>query len=144
MYDDKIALFEEFYGRYLVQGVIDKVNAYISNQQAFAEAAEAAAKLAKEEAAAAVLAATEAVAESAAARLAADEAAAVEQANAEAAKLAAAEAAASERNADSVTLGLTATPGNWHFLEIIFIICISAAVATMRSRRKKKNDARTR
>ena len=57
MYNEEIALFEEFYGRYLVQGVIDNVNAYIAEQKALEEAATTAAIAEAEEAAAAELAA---------------------------------------------------------------------------------------
>jgi len=41
MYDKEIVLYEEFYGRYLAQGIQDKVNEFIMQQQAIADAEEA-------------------------------------------------------------------------------------------------------
>jgi len=136
MYDDGIALYEEFYGRYLVQGVVDKVNAYLLEQQALAEAAEAAAVAEAEAAAAAELAAAEAAAELAAAELAAMEEA-VRIALAEAAAEAE-EAARAERAAEIEARRLEASSANKHFIEILIVLCICAAVLILNISRKKK------
>jgi len=90
MYDREIASYEEFYGRYLVQGMRDKVNEYIKEQQRLAEEAEAAA--------AAEAAALEAAI---AAELAAAEAAEAEMARVEALIRAAAQTAAAEALANA-------------------------------------------
>jgi len=97
MYDREIVSYEEFYGRYLVQGMRDKVNEYIKEQQRLAEEAEAAAiaeaealeaaELAVAEAAEAELARVEAMIRAAAQTAAAE---ALANAEAEAAELEAA------------------------------------------------------
>jgi D-alanyl-D-alanine carboxypeptidase len=89
MHNREIVSYEDFYGRYLVQGMRDRVNAYIIEQQRLAEEAEAAALAAAAEAAA--LEAAEA-----AARIAAVEAAEAELARVEAVIRAAVQAAAAE------------------------------------------------
>jgi len=129
MYNEGIVLYEEFYGRYLVQGVVDKVNAYILEQAALEEAAEAAAIA---EAEAAAIAAALAAAEAEAAALAAEEAAAAEAeaaaaaAAAEAAKAEAEAAAPAEAEKEAATLEENYKPG--HFIEVIFVLIISAVV----------------
>ena len=54
MFDEGIALYEEYYGKYLIYEVFERVRAYIQEQQEIAEreAAEEAARIAEEEAAA--------------------------------------------------------------------------------------------
>ena len=122
MVNEEISLYEEFYGRYLAQGVQDKVNAYIKEQQELAEAAEAAA-----------IAEAKAEAEAAAAAAEAEELAA--QAEAELDRIAAefltaARKAAEEKIAESNTGILEMPSGNRHFLEgiaalgIIIIIVV--------------------
>jgi hypothetical protein len=138
MHDEGIALYEEFYGRYLVQGIRDKVDAYLLEQRALAEAAEAeAAELAAAELAAAELAVELAAAELSAAELAAAELAAAELA---AAELAAAEAAAAF--AQEETTAPKTISGSRHFLEGISIISILIAVAMLYTvRRLRKNGS---
>ena len=80
-----IVSYEDFYGRYLVQGMRDKVNEYIKEQQRLAEEAEAAA-----------LEAAELEAAETAARLAAEEAAEAELARIETVIRIASQAAADE------------------------------------------------
>jgi D-alanyl-D-alanine carboxypeptidase len=133
MYNEAIALYEEFYGRYLVQGMRDKVNAYLIEQQELAEAA-AAAELEAAEAAAVELAAEEAAALAAAqaAELEAAELAEAEIAAAQEAEKAAAEAAAEPA---AVTVPFYE---NRHFLEIIPLFSIVAAVALSQILKKKR------
>jgi len=139
MKNEKIDLYEEFYGRYLVQGMIDKVNAFVMEQQALAEAAEAAAiaeALAAAEAAVAAAEAEALAAEQAAAEALALEEALAAEALAEAEKAAAAEALAMEE-AEKEARRQIATSGNRHFLEGIAVIFISATVAISFFVRKK-------
>ena len=132
MHSEEIVLYEEFYGRYLVQGVVDKVNSYILEQQALAEAAEAAAI----EEAEAEAAAAEAAALAEEEAIAAAEAAALAEAEAAAAK-AAAEAAEAEEAAAEEAEKLKMPSGNRHFLEGISVIGISIAVGVLYLVRKK-------
>jgi len=138
MNDMGIVLYEEFYGRYLVQGVIDKVNAYILEQQALAEAA-AEAAIAEAAAAEAALAAEIAAAEAAAA---AEEAVAAEAELAAeiAAQAAAAEAALAAAEAEAEAKRLEATSGNRYFLEgfsTLFIAVLAGVLLYTRKKRKK-------
>jgi D-alanyl-D-alanine carboxypeptidase len=135
MREEGIALYEEFYGRYLVEGVLDNVNAYLLEQQAIAAAEAAAAAAAN--AAAAEEAARLAKEAAEAARIAA---AAAEAGKVEAARIAAAAAAAAEATAAAVAEAAKITAadeaGSRHFLEVIFIIAIVAAVVVMYTVRK--------
>ena len=135
MKNEDIVLYEEFYGRYLVQGVFDNVKAYILEQQRLAELAEAEA---------AEAAAAEAAAAEAAEIAAAEAAAALAAAEAEAAALAAAEAAAAAEIAAAEATAAAelearqreATSANRHFIEIIAVIFISIFVLLLYFRRK--------
>ena len=139
MYDREIISYEEFYGRYLVQGMRDKVNEYIKEQQRLAEEAEAAAAL---EAAAAE-----------AAELAASEAEEAELARVEAIIRAAAQAAAAEAlaNAKAELAELEAMINdadkfNIHFIVTITILGFSAVAAVLyvvNTRSKHKDGPNT-
>ena len=139
MHDESIILYEEFYGRYLVQGVIDKVNAYIREQNEIAEAAELAAIAEAEAAAAEAAALAEAEAATAeAARqeviLAAEIKAEEERAAAELAAAIAAEKAEEEARIHE------ATSANRHFLELFATAGISIAVTGLVLVRKIKSS----
>jgi len=138
MFDEEIALYEEFYGRYLAQGIVDKVNAYILEQQALAEAAEAAAA---EAAAAEAAAEAAAVAEAEAAAVAAAELAAAEAAAELAAEIiAATEAAVAELAAEIEAIKAREheiASGNRHFLEVLSFIVILGALTVLFMRKKK-------
>jgi len=139
MYNEEIPTYEEFYGKYLIQGVRDKVNLYINEQRMLAEEAEAAALA---EAEAAELAAIEA-AEAEAAAIAA----------AEASELAAIEAAALAAKVNETKTVLTATASKItasmtyhhettyatrHFIEGIATLSILTAVLILHITRKRK------
>jgi len=134
MHEKEIILYEEFYGRYLVQGVRDKVNAYILEQQQLARAQAEALELAQAEAAAEVERAALAAAAQAAAVEAAQKAQAEAQAIAEAQVIlfSAKEAAlssAEELDAKIEQLeaaGVVMFSGGRHFLEGIVVLGISA------------------
>ena len=133
MYNEEIPFYEEFYGRYLVQGVLDKVNQYILEQQYIAEseaaAAEAAAEAAIQEAIAAEIAEAEA--------RAAEAAEAAKAAEAEEAAKAAKDALAAEI-AEAEIKKNTMPSGSRHFLEGISIVVISAAIIVWHLILKKK------
>jgi len=130
MHNEGIKLYEEFYGRYLAQGVQEKVKNYVLEQQAIAEAAEAAAIAEAEAAAAAEEAAQLAAAEEA-------EMARITEELMEAARKAA-EARLAEQEATEPEPEMPS--GNRHFLEgiaaigIILIIIILSL--TRRSNRR--------
>ena len=139
MHDESIILYEEFYGRYLVQGVFDKVNAYILEQKALAEAPEAAA-IAEAEAAAAqaaALAEEERAAAEAAEQTAILEAAIKAEEERAAAELAAAIAA---EKAEEEARIREATSANRHFLELFATAGISIAVTGLVLVRKIKSS----
>jgi len=142
MKEEEIALFEEFYGRYLAQGIIDKVNAFVIEQQALAEAAELAAIAEAEAAAAEAAALAEAEAAEAAARAAEEAAAAAEAAALEAARVAAENAAreaAEKAAAEEAARIHEATNANRHFIELFSIIGITSAlgIANVAKKRSK-------
>ena len=129
MHNEEIALFEEFYGRYLAQDVIDKANDWLIDQQA-AEAARIAAaeQAAAEEAAEAARIAEEEAVE--AARIAAEHEAAQQAAAEEEARIAAQQEAlrlAEETAAAELAARIReATTANRHLLELFAVIIISA------------------
>ena len=124
MYNEGIALYEEFYGRYLAQGVRDKVDKWVIEQRALAEAAEAA-RIAEEEAAAAeaIRIAEEEAAE--AARIAAETEATEKAAAEEAARIAAEEEIARIAAEEEAARIREATTKNRHFLEFFAVIGIT-------------------
>ena len=139
MYNEGIVLFEEFYGRYLVQGMRDKVNEYIQEQQ----------RLAEEAAAAAVAAAAEAAAEEAAkaAELAAAEAAEAELARVEAIIKAAAQAAADEalekaaaEAAELKALAAERSSAARYFIVLLVVIGVYAAASVLWVARAARKD----
>jgi len=127
MYNEEIALYEEFYGRFLAQGVRDKVNDWVIEQRALAEAAEAA-RIAEEEAAAAEAAriAEEEAAE--AARIAAETEATEKAAAEEAAKIAAEEEVARIAAEEEAARIHEATSSKRHILELLAVINIGVLV----------------
>jgi len=141
MYNEEIALYEEFYGRYLAQGVRDKVNDWVIEQRALAEAAETE-RIAAEEAAAAeaIRIAEEEAAE--AARIAAETEAAEKAAAEEAARIAAEEEAlklAEETaTAEKAARIHEATTKNRHFIELFAVIGIVVLSFLIYLMKKKK------
>jgi LAS superfamily LD-carboxypeptidase LdcB len=144
MHSRGIVSYEDFYGRFLIQSMRDRVSEYIFEQQRLAEEAEAAALLAAEEAAA--LAAADA-----AARLAAEEAAEAELLRIEAmirdtTQTAAAEARAS---AEVAVAELDALVGyvfysNMRFTVILSILVLSAAAAVLLVAEPRLRESRLR
>jgi len=135
MHERGIVLFEEFYGRYLVQGVVDKVNAYILHQQALANAEKAAEEAAAEAAEAAETARVAGEAMEAA-RMAAETAETARMAaEAEGAAADAAASAAAEEDAEEVET----PPERGLFLEgfALFGIIVAVIVLYVFSRRKE-------
>jgi len=128
MKDREIALFEEFYGRYLIREVLDRVNDYILEQQRLAEEAEAAA-----------IAAEIAAAEEAA-RLEAEAIAAAEAEQAAKEAAAEAERAASKRNSIVVSeqsiVPAHSHTGARHFLEGITVALTLLALIFLYIKRK--------
>ena len=144
MFDEGIALYEEFYGRYLMSGVVDKVNTYIIEQQALAEAAEAAAIAeAEAEAAAAEAALAEEMAAAEAAAAAEEAAIAEAELAAETAARAATEAEAlAAAEAEEEARRLEAMSGNRYFLEgfsTLFIAVLAAVLLYTKKKRRKVN-----
>ena len=140
MFREDIPTYEEFYGRYLVQGVRDKVNDYVAEQQRLAEeaaeAAEAAAMAAAQQAAAEELAALQAAAKI-------EELAAMTVAIATHVESVRTSA---EQTLSSVTENSKATASNRHFLEAAATLGISAIVLITyllkkRNRHRRKSNA---
>jgi len=132
---EDIPTYEEFYGRYLAQGVRDKVAEYILEQQRLAE-----------EAAIAEAEAAEAVVRAAEEALAAEQAAIEAQAAAEALALveelkraSISEAAKTAKDmAALITIKVEELYGNRHFIEVFAVLGISAIVAVTYLIKKKK------